>query len=39
MISFSDLLVVVFAVSIVLTFVVVSRRFIERAEQTETAED
>jgi hypothetical protein len=39
MISFSDLLVVVFAVSIVVSFVVVSRRFIERAEQTEAAED
>ncbi|MFM1941539.1 MAG: hypothetical protein RI897_521 [Verrucomicrobiota bacterium] len=39
MISFGDLLVVVFAVSIVVTFVVVTRRFIQRAEQTEAAED
>jgi hypothetical protein len=39
MINFGDLMVVVFAVAIVVTFVVVTRRFIQRAEQTEAAED
>lgn len=39
MISFGDLMVVVVAVGIVLSFVVAARRFIQRARETESAED
>jgi hypothetical protein len=39
MISPSDLLVVIFAVGIVLAFVFATRRFLQHAQQHETAED
>jgi hypothetical protein len=39
MISLGDLVVVIVAVSIVLCFVAVTRRFIQRAEKAEAAED
>jgi len=39
MISLGDLAVVVVAVGIVLSFVIVARRYIQRAQEAEAAED